>query len=254
MAAAAGVPLPGGVAAMARDGVGPWSVAASGSDAEVISGSSESVAPTVSDSEDDLTARMAAASPVRALLTLEGVAAGDHEDHEVVLPRLLPDDSDGSSESSTTPRGPRAGGDRPGPQPGRRLLTIWQIGLQEASLCWEAALGVSFHYVEENGLEAHFSAIVHQKHDFYIGGTSSPAWRWVGGESARGDGPMRGHRERFHHMHVAHIARAGHAGQVEARLIQWGLQTYSTKCVNLTADSRGLLRAQPNFIYVCFRF
>ena len=105
----------------------------------------------------------------------------------------------------------------------------------------------------ENGLEAHFSSIVHQMCDFYIGGTTSPAWRWLGGESARGDGPMRGHRERFAHMHVAHIARGGHAGQVETRLLQWGLQTYPTKCVNLTADSRGLLRAQPNFIYICVK-
>ena len=158
---------------MARDGVGPWLVAASGSDAEVLFRSSESVVPTVPDSEGDLMARMGAASPVRAPSTLEGVAAGDHE---VVLPRLLPDDSDeGSSESSTTPRGPRVGGDRPGaggdrprPQPGRRLLTIWHIGVQEASLSWEASFGVSGEWLG-SALQLHRPPdvrLLHRRHDF----------------------------------------------------------------------------------------
>ena len=66
-------------------------------------------------------------------------------------------------------------------------------------------------------------------------------------------GIMCGHKASFEELWVLHLARGSTAARLEKMLIQAGMDKHARKCKNAVADSRGLVRSAPNFIYIATR-
>jgi len=130
--------------------------------------------------------------------------------------------------------------------------SLWRESLEER---WDAArvaargLPVAFHVVPDEELESFISHIVSGADAFYIGATTDPKWRWVGGESERGF--MQGHRETWNALHVLHLSESKSSRSQETRLIQHFMK--QPRCHNRKPDARGQVRDEPNFVYVALR-
>ena len=101
-----------------------------------------------------------------------------------------------------------------------------------------------------------------QTHLAYIGSTSDPEWRWVGGWSYLDEDTegatdtrrhMQGHSHRWQHMHVIGAWPDKVAARMEILAIQAGREILGTFLANKVDDARGLRirRYGYSFIYVC---
>ena len=85
--------------------------------------------------------------------------------------------------------------------------------------------------------------------DFYLGATSSPIHRWLGGETSRGY--MKGHCESWSEMKLICITPPGQGGPMERALIRHA-KTYSCQCRNRADDNRGMSSQCHCFLYIVF--
>ena len=84
--------------------------------------------------------------------------------------------------------------------------------------------------------------------DFYVGGTTSVAWRWMGGPTERGF--MLGHKESYSSMAVVAVRLGTAGGTLERRCIIAARGRYPCAIANVANDSRGLSNKDANFIYI----
>ena len=145
----------------------------------------------------------------------------------------------------------------------RLLEEITNLVDEERRFCREDGSNVEFSLV--GGVEAnifpdaindqnvinHVLAFVSDASSFYIGGTSSPSWRWTGGISDRPPKPMEGHRERWGLMRVIAICEGAAAGVLERELILECRARYPELIDTVANDSRGLSKNGLQFLYVC---
>ena len=119
---------------------------------------------------------------------------------------------------------------------------------------WDAArvaargLPIAFYFVPDEDLEG---SIPPDADAFYIGATTDPKWRWIGGESERGF--MQGHSRNWNALHVLHLSESESSRSQEKRLIHHCMNQYPSRCHNRTPDARWQGRGEPNFLYVAWR-
>ncbi len=135
---------------------------------------------------------------------------------------------------------------------------------REKRFCHEDCADVEFSLV--GGIEAHFfpgpeddqtvvnsvMSFVRDLPKFYVGGTTSPAWRWGGGMTDRSKTPMRGHRESWQLMKVVALRQGEAAGVLESALIRAARERYPTQLTNTANDSRGLSKSGFCSLYIVY--
>ncbi len=144
------------------------------------------------------------------------------------------------------------------------LNELEELVAEERRFCQEDGSPVEFHFVsslachvhpeerDDDDVEAAVHRYVGEMERYYIGSTTSPSWRWSGGESYTRAKPMEGHRTIFM-MKWIFAARHGPAGgALEKCIIQSTAAAHPDKLnVNIAVDSRGTCRTGWNFLYVC---
>ena len=168
------------------------------------------------------------------------------EDAQSLLPRELPAGTVVSDAQSLLPR------DLP-PQPPSRppfgetgLLEIWRRAEADAvglPIYFSAGAEHTDHDLESQVVQAAGQAWG----GFYVGATTCPCRRWLGGPTPRGW--MNGHACDADAMYIIGLVPAQDAPAVETRLIQFGMDRLSGS-LNQARDARGQVRGVPNFIYV----
>ena len=108
-----------------------------------------------------------------------------------------------------------------------RLQAVWAAAASAAE--GRDLRHVSFHRCPAHGvrasgcgescLEARALALAANASVYYIGTTTDPCWRWVGGPGRSGRGDMVGHRFRFERMAVIGVDHGRTAGRLEGLVI-----------------------------------
>jgi hypothetical protein len=83
---------------------------------------------------------------------------------------------------------------------------------------------------------------------FYVGATTSPSRRWLGGESDRG--AFKGHCEQYDCMYVFAMSHGSAGAALESACIHDLAVLFPGTSRNKALDSRGQVRSQVNFIYI----
>ena len=83
-----------------------------------------------------------------------------------------------------------------------------------------------------------------------MGATTDPVWRWDGGPTSRGDEDMEGRQAKWQQLHAIHLCEGRQAAVFETALIKWAKRRFPRECANAASDSRGLVKALPNFLYI----
>ena len=130
---------------------------------------------------------------------------------------------------------------------GANLGELWVAACVEAR-----GLPVVFQYVSDQALENAIYDIAPVADAFYIGATTDPRRRWIGGDSMRGY--MQGHSKVWDKLHVFHLSHSESSRCQETRLIEHCLGQYPGRCTNLAVDARGQVKGMPNFLYVALRY
>ena len=137
------------------------------------------------------------------------------------------------------------------PEPQRPTAFSLEERLDAARVAARVGLPIAFHFVPDEDLEVSIFEVVSYVDAFYIGATTDPKWRWIGGESERGY--MQGHSSNWNALHVLHISESQNSRSQEARVIRHFMNQYPSRCHNRAPDARGQLRGEPNFLYVAWR-
>ena len=85
---------------------------------------------------------------------------------------------------------------------------------------------------------------------FYVGVTTDPVRRWLGGRGPTSRAWMHGHRQKYGRMDILAIRGPGFAASLEKFLITSARNYYSSVCANKALDSRGCVRCEINYLYL----
>lgn len=111
-------------------------------------------------------------------------------------------------------------------------------------------IGFEFASPNDDAAESALLCIASRASVFYVGGTASVAWRWMGRWTERGW--MRGHHESYSSMAVVAVRLGAAGGQLEQRCILAARQRYAEAIANVANDSRGLCGSGVNFVYIAW--
>ena len=85
---------------------------------------------------------------------------------------------------------------------------------------------------------------------FYVGVTTDPVRRWLGGPGPTSRAWMHGHRQKYGRMDILAVRGPGFAASLERFLITSARNYYSSVCANKALDSRGCVRCEINYLYL----
>ena len=199
----------------------------------------------------------AARAAITIVIDDDDVDTGDHDDSETD-PEFEPDRGDpvrAWQQRRLAPRWRQARDDVHMVLQQAIIMNGAEITLVEAPVC-DASRAVML-----GRLTQVLRAVRHRGGRVYVGSTSDPSWRWVGGRGWRSDRGgdegkfvwMKGHRGSWQYMHVLAAYPDAEAAEAEVICIRHAQALLGDRVSNKCCDARGLaVRAHGySFLYVC---